>query len=218
MKMRVISLILGYIFGLFPSGMLVGKTRGTDLHSEGSGNTGATNALRVMGWKAGLITLIGDILKAVIPILLVRLLIFKGHPEMRETLSLYAGLGAVLGHDFPIYNIKGGGKGVATTGGTLLASHLSIAAIPLAIFVTVAVGTGYASLGSILGLASVPLTGILFAARGWLGDSAQFFPEIIVLLFVMSMIGIIKHHKNIERLLNGTENRFGHRGKGDAKK
>ena len=116
---RMICLVVGYIFGLFPSGKIVGKMKHVDLTKEGSGNIGATNAQRVTGVSGGLMTLLGDVLKAVIP-MLIALAVFHGVGNGRQTLMLYAGIGAVLGHDFPFMRHFKGGKGIASLLGVVL--------------------------------------------------------------------------------------------------
>ena len=100
---RVIALGIGYLFGLFQTGYLYGKSQGIDIRSEGSGNAGTTNSLRVLGIKAGLITFAGDLCKAILAVLLVKVLFRNAYPDAVKILELYAGFGAVLGHNFPFY-------------------------------------------------------------------------------------------------------------------
>ena len=98
---RIICLIIGYAFGLFQTGYFVGKLNHVDIRKTGSGNSGSTNALRVLGVKAGLMTFAGDVLKCVLPILLVRQ-IFSGS-DCLPLLAMYTGAGATLGHNYPFY-------------------------------------------------------------------------------------------------------------------
>ena len=112
---RVICLVMGYVFGLFQTGYLYGKMNHIDIRNYGSGNSGTTNALRVMGKKAGLIVFAGDFLKTVFACLAARI-IFKGSPDT-DLYVLYAGLGVVLGHNFPCYLNFKGGKGNCLHGG-----------------------------------------------------------------------------------------------------
>ena len=106
---RVIALGIGYLFGLFQTGYLYGKSQGIDIRSEGSGNAGTTNSLRVLGIKAGLITFAGDLCKAILAVLLVKVLFRNAYPDAVKILELYAGFGAVIGHNFQFYlNYKGG--------------------------------------------------------------------------------------------------------------
>ena len=117
---RVIALGIGYLFGLFQTGYLYGKSQGIDIRSEGSGNAGTTNSLRVLGIKAGLITFAGDLCKAILAVLLVKVLFRNAYPDAVKILELYAGFGAVLGHNFPFYLKFKGGKGIACTSGMIL--------------------------------------------------------------------------------------------------
>ena len=96
---RLVSVLIGYVFGLLQTGYLYGKLHHIDIRKQGSGNAGTTNALRTMGWKAGVVTLLGDAFKCVFAVLLVRLIYGESHEEMLPLLSMYAGMGAVLGHN-----------------------------------------------------------------------------------------------------------------------
>ena len=100
---RLISIIIGYVLGLFQTGYLIGKMNNLDIREHGSGNVGMTNALRTMGPKAGAITLIGDAGKAIAAIIIVWCSYYKMYPGSVNMLELYAGIGAVLGHNFPFY-------------------------------------------------------------------------------------------------------------------
>ena len=115
---RILCLLTGYVFGLFQTGYLYGKMHHIDIRQYGSGNSGTTNALRVMGKKAGLLVFMGDFLKTVFACLLVRL-VMKGDPSV-DLYVLYAGLGVVLGHNFPFYLHFKGGKGIASMAGILV--------------------------------------------------------------------------------------------------
>lgn len=103
---RIICLVVGYAFGLIESGYLYGKMNGIDIRQHGSGNSGTTNALRVLGKKAGLVVFIGDVLKTMIPCVAVRIL-FRDDPPMGYLLTLYTGLGVILGHNYPFTEISG---------------------------------------------------------------------------------------------------------------
>jgi glycerol-3-phosphate acyltransferase PlsY len=117
---RIICLVMGYIFGLFQTGYIYGKMHGIDIRESGSGNSGTTNALRVLGKQAGLIVLIGDIGKCIIACLLCRFLFGSRLPDMELLLVLYTGVGVILGHNFPFYMNFKGGKGIAATGGLVI--------------------------------------------------------------------------------------------------
>lgn len=100
---RLICVLVGYVFGLIQTGYIYGKKNGVDLRKKGSGNAGTTNALRTMGWKAGAVTLLGDCFKCVAAVVVVHLIYGKTHTDMMPLLSMYAGMGAVLGHNYPFY-------------------------------------------------------------------------------------------------------------------
>ena len=147
---RILSLIIGYLFGLFQTGYIYGRSKGIDIRKEGSGNAGTTNSLRVLGWKAGLITFLGDLFKAILAVLLIRLIFGGRYEDNVKVLELYAGFGAVLGHNFPCYLGFKGGKGIACTSGMILAVFPQAAPICLVLFIVAVAATRYVSLGSIL--------------------------------------------------------------------
>ena len=118
---RLICLVIGYAFGLFQTGYIYGKLHGIDIRKEGSGNAGTTNALRVLGKKAGIITYIGDMVKAVLAAMVVRLIFGQSHADIIMVLVLYSGIGVILGHNFPFYLGFKGGKGIAASSGVIVA-------------------------------------------------------------------------------------------------
>ena len=118
---RLICLGIGYIFGMFQTGYLVGKSHHIDIRQCGSGNAGTTNALRTLGKKAGAITLLGDMFKCVLAILLIDHLFKNNYQDILPLLGMYTAAGCVLGHNFPFYLHFKGGKGVAASAGMLLA-------------------------------------------------------------------------------------------------
>ena len=118
---RIASLLIGYIFGLFQTAYIYGKSKGIDIRKEGSGNAGTTNSLRVLGWKAGAVTFLGDLFKAIFAVLLIKLIFTNTYADATKVLELYAGFGSVLGHNFPFYLQFKGGKGIACTSGAILA-------------------------------------------------------------------------------------------------
>ncbi len=209
---RVICLVIGYVFGLFPSGKFVGKLKKVDLTKEGSGNIGATNALRVTGVSGGVLTLLGDVLKAVIPMLIAWVLFHKvGNGS--QTLMLYAGIGAVLGHDFPFNRGFKGGKGVASLLGMVLTFSAGMVPPLLVIFLVLAIATGYVSLASMCAAAGLAIESYIFAAAGRFKDTGSFLVEICILFTIIVILTIYQHRANIARLRAGTENRFGHKKK-----
>lgn len=120
---RIVCLLIGYVFGLFQTGYFYGKAHGIDIRQHGSGNSGTTNALRVLGTKAGLIVFAGDCLKCMAAVWLVRLLFGGSYHSIIYLLCLYTGAGAILGHNYPFYMHFKGGKGIAATAGMVLSFH-----------------------------------------------------------------------------------------------
>lgn len=201
----LICLVLGYSFGCISTGYLVGKANKIDIRKYGSGNAGTTNALRTLGWKAGLITLLGDALKAIIPILLVRFVIFPDF-ELLGLLMLYTGLGVVLGHNFPFWLHFKGGKGIAATGGVMLALDWRLAIVALVVFVLIVIITRYVSLGSLVISILLPIWIIIFYPGNL---------HMIIVGIIFTLSAFIKHRTNIKRLISGTENKIGQKVKID---
>ena len=206
---RVIAVAIGYVFGLFQTGYLYGKSQGIDIRNEGSGNAGTTNSLRVLGVKAGVITFAGDLFKAIFAVLLVEALFGKTYPELVKILGLYAGFGAVLGHNFPFYLKFKGGKGIACTSGMILAVCPMAAPICLFLFIVSIAITRYVSLGSILVVVSYLIQVIVFGQLGYLNVDAAYLPEFYIVSACFTAMALWRHRANIKRLLTGTENKFG---------
>lgn len=215
MVARLTALVIGYAFGLFQTGYLYGKSKGIDIRSEGSGNAGTTNSLRVLGVKAGLITFLGDLFKAILAVALVHFLFREKYPQAVKVLELYAGFGAVLGHNFPFYLKFQGGKGIACTSGMILAVCPLAAPFCLFLFITSIAVTRYVSLGSILVVCSYLAQVILFGQLGYLGVVSEYLPEFYVVSACFTAMGLSRHRANIKRLWTGTENKFGVRKDGN---
>ena len=205
---RLVCLLIGYIFGLFQTGYFYGKTQGVDIRKMGSGNAGSTNALRTMGIKAGMITLLGDCFKCVIAVLVVRGIYGQSHADILPLLSLYTGFGAVLGHNFPFYLKFKGGKGIACTAGLLVAFCPFEIPVCLELFVLAVAITRYVSVGSILVVLSFLLQTVIFGQMGWFHVSEGYLPELYILSAVITGMAIWRHKSNIGRLMHGTENKF----------
>lgn len=206
---RVIALAIGYICGLFQTGYIYGKSKGIDIRNEGSGNAGTTNSLRVLGWKAGLLTFLGDLCKAILAVLVVKLIFEGTYPDVIKVLELYAGFGAVLGHNFPCYLKFKGGKGIACTAGVILAVCPLAAPVCLALFIASIAITRYVSLGSILVVIAYLIQVIVFGQMGYLHMEAEYLPEFYVISACFTGMALWRHRANMKRLLNGTENKFG---------
>lgn len=192
MAAQIIVIATAYLIGSIPTGLLLGKAYGIDVRKEGSGNIGATNLYRTVGRKVGIITLIGDCLKGLIPVLLVKSSTFS--PE----LAAWVGLAAFCGHVFSVFLKFKGGKGVATALGVFLALAPLAVAIAVALFAILMFLWRYVSLGSISAAAAMPL------AVFFLGGSKA----VTTVTFLIALIVIIRHHENIRRLLAGNENKF----------
>lgn len=206
---RLICLVIGYVFGLFQTGYIYGKMHNIDIREHGSGNAGSTNALRTLGVKAGLITFLGDCFKCVAAVLVARGLFGGSHTDMLPLLSLYAGFGAVLGHNYPFYLKFKGGKGIATTGGMILATDVRLALVCLLVFIVIVAITRYVSVGS-LAVTVLFLAGIILMGQyGLFGMAQNHLLEMygIGVLFVIS--AFYRHRANIGRLRAGTENKIG---------
>ena len=201
---RAVCLIMGYVFGLFQTGYLYSRSKHMDIRNYGSGNSGSTNVLRVMGKKAGLIVFLGDAGKMIVACLLTRLL-FRSQPEMLYVYLLYTGFGVILGHNFPFYMGFKGGKGIAASAGLLASTDWRVMLVCLAVFAAAVAITRYVSLGSILVMICFFIGMVICGARGDFGIVAAHLTDLI------SLMGIWRHHANIKRLLNGTENKLGAR-------
>lgn len=179
--------------------------RGLDIRTMGSGNIGATNVFRILGKKAGIIVLLVDFLKGFIACwVLPRIVAPNFFPpsqaiDAQEVLSIISGIGAILGHNYTCWLKFKGGKGVATTAGVLAAMFPMTFVIALVIWVVVFLASKYVSLASIIAAASLPIS-------TWLLKGS---PRMIYVALFMGVLAIYKHKSNIQRLLNGTENRFG---------
>lgn len=206
---RIICLVIGYICGLFQTGYIYGKTQNIDIRKHGSGNAGATNTLRTLGWKAGAITFAGDLCKAMLAIFIAWLLFRKNYPDVVKVLQMYAGLGAVLGHNYPFYLKFKGGKGIACTAGFILACYIQIAPVCLVLFAGAVLITKYVSLGSILVAFSFYLQLVIFTKTGIISVSDSCLTEVYVIGAIFSLMALWRHRENIKRLLRGTENRIG---------
>ncbi|MBO5093706.1 MAG: glycerol-3-phosphate acyltransferase [Lachnospiraceae bacterium] len=202
---RIICLIIGYAFGLFQTAYIYGKAHGVDIRQMGSGNAGTTNTLRVFGTKAGLIVFFGDVLKCAAAVTVVRFL--YGSSEISYLLMIYAGAGAILGHNFPFYMHFRGGKGIAATAGLILALHPAFIPVGIVLFFTAFFTTHYVSLGSLLVYAGFLIELIVLGQTGVFGMSQGALYEMYAVGVFLTAMAYIKHRANIVRLLKGEERR-----------
>jgi len=199
-------LAVAYLLGAFPTSVVLGHMLWkTDVRQHGSGNAGATNAWRVLGWKAGLPVLLIDVGKGAAAAGLLRLLPLGPSPVDSQTLGILCGVVAVVGHVFPIYTRFRGGKGVATAAGMLIVA----APIPVGLaaggFALILFTSGCVSLGSILAAWSLPIL-VLTLPAAWLSGGRS--PALIALVSALAVFITITHRTNIVRLVNGTERVF----------
>jgi len=206
--LRIWLLIIGYFIGNIETGYIFGKLNKMDIRNYGSGNAGATNTLRVLGAKAGLVVFLGDFCKSLIPCLVVRF-IFRDNISLSYVYMLYIGLGVVLGHNFPFYLGFKGGKGVASTAGIILALDIRIALVCLIIFIITVAITRYVSLGSIfVMIILIGMSHFLVRFSYGFGDGRSSM-EFRLLTAAIGVLSIFMHRANIKRLLSGTENKIG---------
>lgn len=188
------ALAFGYVLGSIPFGLLLTRLAGLgDVRKIGSGNIGATNVLRTGNRKLAAATLLGDALKGTAAVVIAARFSFEA--------SLIAGLGAFLGHLFPVWLRFRGGKGVATYVGVLLGLAPAMVLVFAIVWIATAYLTRYSSLAALLAAIAVPLALLVLGA-----------PRLTELFAVMSVITFLKHRTNIARLVSGTESRIGAKG------
>ncbi len=193
MGKEYLVLVLGYFLGSIPTALLVSRPFGIDPREHGSRNLGATNVARLLGKKWGLLTLLGDMGKGILP-MIAALYLFRDHPD-RDWLVAGTGFSAFLGHLFPVYLRFRGGKGVATATGVFLVLCPKALLLALLAFVLAVKFSGFVSVGSLLASALLPGLIHLFCPNR---------PYEIISL-IMAVLIWIKHHENIRRLLQGEE-------------
>lgn len=213
MESLLVVFILCYLVGAIPSSLWMGKIfYKTDIRKHGSGNAGATNTFRILGWKAGSIVLLFDFGKGLLCTAVISQLAYSigdgpisFHPawDVDPMLLILSGMAAVIGHMFPVYANFNGGKGAATACGMLYGIEPISISITLAIFLIVMFSSRYVSLGSIAGAIAYPLSQLIL--RYWIGWDID--GSIIIFSSAIALGIIIKHKGNIKRLFEGTENR-----------
>lgn len=217
MFVRIISILIGYAFGLFQTAYIYGKVHGIDIRSVGSGNAGTTNTLRTFGKKAGLIVFAGDCLKAFFAVVVVWLLFHNRYPEIQWTLRMYAGFGAILGHNYPCYMKFRGGKGVACVAGLALAYSWQMFLVGLVLFILAVTITHYVSLGSLLVGLTLFFGTIIAGQTGYFVMTSRHLVELYILTAVVTGQIFFSHRSNISRLIHGTERKTYLLGKEKAK-
>ena len=194
----LIFAVIAYIFGSLPCGVWLGKgVKNIDIREYGSKNSGATNAYRILGPKYGIMVLILDALKGYVPLYIASLLGIGG------IYIILLGLVAILGHTFSFFLQFKGGKGVATSLGVFLFLMPKVVGILVLVFILVVGISKYISLGSVVCAALLPILAYFMPVR----DSATRIPLVIISL-VVGIFVIYKHKANIQRLMEGKENKF----------
>ena len=199
----ILVALAAYLLGSIPTGFLVARAKGVDIRTAGSGNIGATNALRVLGKPAGIFVLLMDALKgfaAAAWLVSLALKFFFIPPEQVEPLQIVAGIFAVLGHNYTCWLKFKGGKGIATTAGVYLALAPWAVLVALVFFIFAVALTKYVSVGSIAAAVALPVT-------VWILAPHDFFLGIVTT--ALGLLAIYKHKSNLQRLHAGTENRLG---------
>ncbi|UCF10064.1 MAG: glycerol-3-phosphate 1-O-acyltransferase PlsY [Candidatus Bipolaricaulota bacterium] len=201
----LLRLLLAYLLGAFPTALVIGRvTRGIDIRDHGSGNAGATNAWRVLGWKAGISVLLVDMAKGALAAAAVSRIPLGTGGLDPTALALLCGVVAVLGHVFPVYTRFRGGKGVATAGGMLFAVAPIPMAISLGLFLLAVTTTGRISVGSLAAAVGIPVcVGLLRMPGG-----ARYPAYLLGLTAALAAFIFWTHRSNLRRLLRGEERVF----------
>lgn len=187
-----ICAVAGYLMGSVNSSIVVGKFYGVDIRNHGSGNAGATNTLRTLGKTAAGLVSTGDILKGVLACIVGRLL-------MGDLGLMFAGFASIVGHNWPVYFNFRGGKGIWTSFAVILMMDYKLGLILLGVFAVVVVITRYVSLSSIVASVCFPILAAI------VGKDTSF----IVFASLLAALAVYRHRENINRLINGTESKFG---------
>jgi len=201
----IVKLILSYFLGSISGAMIMGKLKGADIRKMGSGNAGGTNAFRTMGAFFALGVLFIDVLKGFISVKFISSLhlggILTANTIDIELLHIFCGIGAVLGHVYPFYYKFMGGKGAGTMVGVLAALFPMYLIIGVPIWLMVLVFSGYVGLSTMVAGITLPIFTHFFYSNGMYSPLGFF--SLIIAIFI-----IFTHRSNIQRMLNGNENRF----------
>lgn len=196
-----------YLIGSFPSGYIVGRINGVDLQKEGSGNIGATNALRVLGKKWGYLVFAADIFKGWLSVTLGYAFANRFAPDHVTLAGVLAAVCVVLGHNFPVWLGFKGGKGIATSAGIMIALFpIWVFLCGLIVWVALFYTTRYVSVASIFAAISLPVSSAVLALFGkcdWI---------LVAAAVLMTSLAVWRHKSNIQRLLSGTEKKFEKKG------
>ncbi len=214
MYLLSLIIILSYIVGSIPTGLLVGRWfKGIDIRRHGSGNIGSTNVMRTLGWKLGLLVQTGDIAKGLFAVLVIARLHYGDFPFTNRTpfdditiVQIIAGAAAVIGHIFSVFLNFRGGKGINTAAGMLVGIAPIDISIAVIVFVIVLLSTGYVSLGSLSAATAFPTT--MFIRFNVFNVDIPSYHTLILFSIATTLLLYYAHRSNIRRLLAGQENRF----------
>lgn len=206
---RVVCLIIGYLCGLVQTGYFIGKMKGIDIREHGSKNAGTTNVLRTMGVGYGVVVLLGDAAKCLFAVLFCYLLFGESCKDWIKLLQLYAGAGAVLGHNYPFYMNFKGGKGIAATAGIMISFGPLLTLLGAITFFSTFFLTHYVSLGSMLVYVGLMIEVVVLGERGFFGFPPEIarpmLNEFYIVVFLLAVMAFVRHKENIGRLLHGNE-------------
>ncbi len=209
-----VIILLSYLAGSIPSGVLVSKAvNGTDIRHHGSGNMGGTNVMRILGWKYGLLVILLDALKGVLAVVLIARLYFGSFPFPNQTpfddftlVQIIAGLSVMAGHIWTVFGNFKGGKGIATGMGFLLVISTIDLLIGVGVFIIVVSASRYVSLGSILATLAIPVA-MIIRANVFHVDIIGYH-TLLPFLFGVFLIVVFTHRHNISRLIAGSESKI----------
>ena len=206
MSARIICLVIGYAFGLFQTSYILGKMKGIDIRDSGSGNAGTTNALRILGKKAGAITFACDILKCILAVLVTWLIFRNSQADIVPLLKFWTSAGVTLGHVFPFYMGFKGGKGIAPMGGMIIAfGDYRLIIIGVLVFFGLVFITHYVSVASLTLITSFFVEMACLNILGVYGMEPRSRVEMLLIILGLTALGIYEHRGNLLRLLQGNE-------------
>ncbi|MCF8261393.1 MAG: glycerol-3-phosphate 1-O-acyltransferase PlsY [Melioribacteraceae bacterium] len=209
----IVILVLSYLVGSIPTGIIIGKmAKGIDPRDHGSGSMGATNVLRLLGWKYGVLTIVLDAFKGVLAVVVISRLYLGSFPFPNATpfddftlVQILAGLVAVIGHIWTVFAGFKGGKGIATGLGFMISIVTVDLLLALGVFVIVVYFSKYISLGSISAAVSIPI--IMAVRENFFGIDIPGYHTILPFCIILALLVIFTHRTNITRLISGNENR-----------
>jgi glycerol-3-phosphate acyltransferase PlsY len=204
----ILQILIAYLLGSIPSAVWVGKMfYGIDIRQHGSGNAGATNVIRVLGYKAGIPVMLFDVFKGWLAVFITSLFPDQGlTPDQIVYIEIAAGVAAALGHVYPVFAGFKGGKGVGTMAGVGIALYPLALLIVLLIFAAVLVLSRYVSLSSCLGATAFPFI-VVFV-------TGEHHPGLVIMSVFVTVFVLFTHRSNIRRLLKGEEKKFNFKGGG----